>query len=124
MKKRMTKPIILIVEDDKYLQKFWKKLLKEVRVLSAYTVKQAEILFSSNRDKIELIAMDACVPGDAPTTLPLTREIRKVFKKPMVAMSSSSDYRKELLRAGCSHECPNKVFLTQEIIKILKKGVE
>ena len=95
------KPKILIVEDMPKWQRSYAKALGDVAdVLSAYSIQEAQDLFAQNRD-VALIVMDACVPGDVPTTLPLVGRFRKHFKGPMIAASSLSDYRDRLVVAGC-----------------------
>ena len=117
---------VLIVEDDKGLYKMWGKMFQKkmlgildhkILILSALTIEEAEQLFSDNSD-IRLIAIDGCVPGICLNTLPLTRAIRQRFVGPMIAISSRSDYREKLMKAGCDYEC-EKFLLPQKIFEIL-----
>ncbi len=99
---------VLLVED----YPGWIKIIKgglenEAEVLSAVTIREAENIFSENSD-IAIIIMDACVPGDEPNTLPLVKKIRETFKGPIIAISSSDSYRKQLVEAGCDYECEKK----------------
>ena len=95
---------VLIVEDDESYHEEWVQALKEkVESIHAYSVEEGERLFESNPD-IALVIMDACVPGDSPTTESLVKKIRQSFSGPIIAASSVSDYRKILMQAGCDHE--------------------
>lgn len=99
----MAKLKILVVEDDQQWQKIYKRGLgDDYEVIIAATVEAGEKLYGENPN-IALIIMDACVPGDEPTTLELTEKIRKTFSGPMIGASSMSQYRSVLLGAGCSH---------------------
>lgn len=97
-------PKILIVEDiEKDVRHWERKLDGKVEVIWASNLQDGEKLFNDNSD-IVLIVMDACVPGDEPTTMPLIEKIRQAgFEKPIIAKSSIPSYRKKLLEAGASH---------------------
>ncbi len=99
----MLKLKVLIVEDDAQWQRIYKRELNEIcEVIIAETVEAGERLFAANPN-VTLIIMDACVPGDEPTTLELTQKIRKTFKGPMIGASSVFNYRSALLEAGCDY---------------------
>ncbi len=99
----MGKPKILVVDDNRrWCQIFKRGLGDHCEVVIAETVETGERLYTENPD-ITLIIMDACVPGDEPTTLELTEKIRKTFKGPMIGASSMSNYRCALLEAGCDY---------------------
>lgn len=111
-------PKILIVEDRQFYHELWSRSLGDkVLILGAYTIEEAEALFAANPE-LALIVMDACVPGDWPTTLPLVRKIRETFSGPMIAVSSESAYRRKLMERGCDHES-DKDDLPQKILEIL-----
>jgi DNA-binding NarL/FixJ family response regulator len=99
---------VLIVEDHRFLQEQWKEELSgKVEILSAFSISEAEEKFVENSD-IDLIVMDACVPGNNPNTSPLVEKFRATFVGPMIATSSISGYRQQLMRAGCDYECPKE----------------
>ena len=111
---------VLIVEDEvRRYYSAWQQELPSDRVtlLFAASVEEAEEQFSANSD-IDVIAIDACVPGDEPTTLPLVRQWRQTFTGPMVAISSMSEYREMLLYAGCDYESSKKD-LPKKLLEIL-----
>ncbi len=111
-------PKVLIVEDGRGYQAHWSTRLRgKVEILSAYTIREAETLFFSSVD-ITAIVMDACVPGESPTTPPLVQKMRETFFGPIIAASSSEYYRQELMDAGCDHEC-TKTEVPQKIMEIL-----
>lgn len=99
----MDKPKVLIVEDFPQWQRIFQRELEDFcEVLLAGTVEKGEQLYKANPD-VALIIMDACVPGDEPTTLELIKKIRETFKGPMIGTSSMSNYRSALLEAGCDY---------------------
>jgi CheY-like chemotaxis protein len=96
---------ILIVEDRKELQEIFKKVLNGIyEIVSAHSIPEAEEMFVAHSD-ISIIAMDGCVPGSILNTLPLVQKIRKTFTGDIVAMSTDSEYRVQLVKAGCNLEC-------------------
>ena len=98
----MTKKV-LIVDDSIQWQKIWGEMLGgKIEVISAYSIKEARGKFADNPD-VDAIVMDACVPGDEPTTPPLVIEFRKTYKGPIVAISSLPEYQKILMHVGCDH---------------------
>lgn len=102
------KPKVLIVEDDRSWQNNYEDSLGDkVNIIHAFTVGEGERLFLENPD-IDLVVMDACVPGDKPTTLPLTSKIRETFYGPMIAASSDEIFRKQLMKNGCDHEAEKR----------------
>lgn len=110
---------VLVVEDMKSLQGHLKRTLEgKLEIISALTVEDGQRLFDLNPD-VAAIVMDACVPGDWPTTIPLVKEIRrKNFTGPMIAISSNSSFRQQLMAAGCSHEC-DKLETRKKLCEIL-----
>ncbi len=109
---------VLIVEDQKLYQDLFSDILgDDITILKAFTIEEAKEHFSENSD-IDIIAMDACVPGDIPNTLILTSEIRKTFKGPIIAISSSYEYRTMLMKFGCDYQC-KKEKLPKTIRQIL-----
>ncbi len=114
---------VLIVEDMEEFHVLWKGYLNdfssEIVLLSAFSIEEAEELFSANSD-IDAIVMDACVPGDEPNTQPLVRKFRKTFAGPIIASSSVEEYRKELIKAGCDYESESKATLPEKLLEILQ----
>jgi len=108
---------ILIVEDNRDVQMFYKDLLIGLEIVCAFTVEEARQAFMDNSN-FAAIVMDACVPGDEPTTPPLVRDFRKTFKGPMIATSSDDGYNNELMAAGCDYKS-FKYNLHQTLLQIL-----
>ncbi len=110
---------VLVVEDEEWRHRNWRREFdgKDVVLLSALSIEQAEEKFAANPD-IVAIVMDACVPGDRPTTPSLVRKFRSTFAGPMIAISSFGAYRQELIGAGCDYESP-KDSLPQKLIEVL-----
>jgi hypothetical protein len=48
--------------------------------------------------------MDACLAGEKPDTLDLTRKMRETYDGIIIAMSRDTSFRRQQLQAGCSHE--------------------
>ena len=75
-------------------------------------------MFGENPD-IEVIVLDACVPGLTPTTFGLIESFRKTFHGPMIAISSEEHFRKEMLQLGCSHQSSGKGDVVEKVIEVL-----
>ena len=109
---------VLVVEDQDYLHDKWRRELDgKVVLVSALSIEEAEEKFSANPD-IDAIVMDACVPGDEPTTPPLVRKFRETFTGPIIAISSLPEYRAKLVSAGCDHES-RKDALPAKLLEVL-----
>ena len=109
---------VLIVEDETYKYDKWRQALdSKVVLIFAPSIKEAEEQFVANTD-IAAIVMDACVPGDSPTTLPLVRKFRQTFTGPMIAISGLDVYRYQLIQAGCDHES-TKDSMPAKVLEIL-----
>ena len=109
---------VLVVEDDQH----WSGIIRrgfgdKVLVVQAFTVEEAETVFQENPD-LAAILMDACVPGDDPNTMWLVKKMRKTFTGPIIAISSNTDYRKELIQSGCDHEA-EKDQVVQKVLELV-----
>ena len=93
---------VLVVEDQEC---YWESIkhdleAKEIVVLLATTIEEAEKLFKENPE-VDAISMDACVPGDEPNTIPLLGKIIKSgYKGVIYVCSKSRTFVKLLLEAG------------------------
>lgn len=100
--------MLLLVEDYSGYDELFKISLEEaginIEVLSAKTIEEADRLFNQYAKNIEIIIMDACVPGKTPNTMNLIKEILKSgFTGPIVASSSNEEYNEVLVSAGATH---------------------
>jgi DNA-binding response OmpR family regulator len=117
MKKVLKK--VLVVEDERYFHNSWRlDLGNKVMLISTLSIREAEEQFAANPD-IAAIVIDACVPGYLPNTEPLVRKFRETFTGPIIAISSSPEYRAKLVSAGCDHECGRKYTLPQKLLEVL-----
>lgn len=108
---------VLILEDERYWWEVWRKNLDgKINLLFASSVERAKEMFAENPD-LDAIVVDACVPGDYPNTQPLVREFRKTFRGPIIAISSSAEYRDMLCDAGCNYES-EKGYLFKRLLRI------
>ena len=109
---------VLLVEDDRFMHEWLSdKLNGKVELISAFSIEEAEQQFAANPD-IAAIVMDACVPGNRPTTPPLVRKFRETFTGPMIAASTISAYKQMLIGAGCDHEC-EKENVPAKVLQVL-----
>jgi len=98
-------PKVLVVEDDD----IWFRIINQdfngkVEVLRAKTLTEGDDLFRDNPE-VDLIIMDACVPGDFPNAMPLVKKIiNSGYVKPIIACSSMSPYIIKLVEAGATHQ--------------------
>ena len=90
----------------------------EIEYLRAETIEEGFMLYNENPD-VDLIVVDACVPGHDPNTMEFVKAVRKTFSGPMIATSSDPNFRKLLLKAGCDVECEDKFIVPQKIKTIL-----
>jgi len=100
---------VLLVEDRPSLQYSFTYAIKSIFgektvVLVTGKLAEAEAFFSDNVGELDLILMDATIE-DGETTFRLVADIVKVFKRPIVAMSSNNDDRKKMMELGCTHDC-------------------
>lgn len=109
IKKRTIMKKVLVVEDhDKCYEIIAERLVGKVKIIRADTLQEGWELFQKNPD-LDLIIMDACVPGDKPNAMPLVREIRRRgFDKPIIASSSITAYCNLLVEAGATHTVDSK----------------
>lgn len=113
------RPKVLIVEDRRINQEIYAAELQgKVFLMQAMNLEDGQRLFMENPD-VALIVMDACLSGDEPDSISLVKKIRETFSGPMIAASAAAEYRKLLLRAGCSHESP-KCDVPDLVCKILE----
>ena len=114
-----SRPTIFIVEDSPSCQKYYADIQKEqVTIVSARSLTEANEKWDSIQE-IALVVMDGCIDNrDRPDTVPLIQKIRETFSGPMIAASSSVDYRKMLMRAGCSHEAA-KPLVPAKVLELL-----
>lgn len=110
---------VLIVEDEAWRYDDWcQKLDSKVILLFASSIREAEKQFATNPD-LDAIVVDACVPGGVPNTTHLIQKFRETFHGPMIAISSSWAYLKQLLDAGCNHCCPEKEDVPAKVLEVL-----
>jgi len=101
------KPLVLVVEDKEWVcESFRVRLEKYCKLLFAKTREEADKLFDENSSKVALIGMDACLSGEIPDTLELTRRIRgDGWRGPIIAISSDPGLNETLKRCGASYAC-------------------
>ncbi len=106
---RNGKKVVLHVEDKLLYQDLLAADLRRfAEVIRASSIIEAEAKFAANQGVIDVIVMDACVPGETPNTLPLVALIRQTFKGPMIASSGFPGFRKDLMAVGCDSESPKE----------------
>lgn len=115
----MKLPIVLVLEDDNDWHNYWqKKLSEKTTYLRTQTISAALHDFNLTPE-IAAIVVDACVPGDSPNTMSFVKKARETYKGPMIACSNMPSYRRQLLDAGCDHQC-DKASLPETLQLILQ----
>ncbi len=118
------KPTIFVVEDSPVRHsRYQRKLQRFVTIIPATTIEEAETLWEKHKDHVALVVMDGCVPGDHLNTVPLVQIIRTTFQGPIIAASSSTYNREELVKAGCS-EGSEIVDVPATIVRLLKISLD
>jgi len=109
---------VLIVEKERRLHNLWGQMLgQKIEVLRAENLEEAGEMFSANSDIKAVVIIGHT--SDYLDTLPLVRVIRQSFKGPMIAASNVMEFRRELMKAGCDHECELYYSLPAVIFEIL-----
>ena len=111
---------VLLIEDMDFLQNLIADIIhrhmgKDVNVLFAGTVTEAETIFNTHQGVIDLILMDTNL-GRGETTFELASKISKVFPHHIVAISTDPDNHKGMILAGCTDSC-----LKEELAKYIKE---
>lgn len=120
-----SKPIILLVEDDKFNQLYLNAVLKQnYELISSYTAEQA--LKYLDEKSIDLILMDISLKG-VMNGIELTRKLRQmpVYKDiPVIAMTGyvTTEDRQMCFDAGCNSFLA-KPFNEYQLIQNIKKYV-
>ena len=109
---------VLVVEDF-FPDIFTRTLSGKVKLLIAQSIEEATQLFNANPD-IDIIIMDACVPGNELNTVPLVQLFRKTFTGPIITASSVNEYNFALLEAGCSHNGYSKEGAAKTVLNLIK----
>jgi len=79
---------VLVVEDEASVHDMYRRQMGErIEFLSARSIEEGEQLFAEHQGQFDAIVMDACVPGDRPTTGPLVERFRAAFAGPIIATS-------------------------------------
>ena len=115
----MSRPKVLIVEDDTAaLMRMEMKLHRHCELLTATTQDRATELFDDYQGQIDLIVMDACVPGHTINTLDFVKKIRVSYQGPIIASSSDEKLNELLTDAGCDSGC-NKSDIVKMVLETL-----
>lgn len=117
--------IILIVDDEqRHLAWHQHHLANSGRtILSASTLDELDAAYNANRKEIVAIILDGCIPGNSITTRPFIQRVRRdmdagEYTGLLVAASSSSMFRLEMVRLGCTHNFP-KEFAAERTLHLL-----
>lgn len=115
------KPKILIIDDDRTCMELWTQLFERsnIDVKSAFSIEEAR-RFESQLGNFALIAMDACVPGNRPTTYDLLRDFRAKYNGIIVSISSDEEYRQQMMKLGCNAES-DKMRLVGKVVSQLDR---
>ena len=98
-------PLALIADDlPKVITHYKRELIHRfgISTVSATTLEQLYEVFDELFSEIDVIILDGCIPGNELNTIDFIRRAReKGFTKPILAASSSPEYRAMMLEAGC-----------------------
>ena len=113
---------VLLVEDSVPMQGMIRDTFRylcgrDVVMLVADTPVEAELIFNGHNSDIDMILLDSRLKHGT-TTFELAKKIRPVFDRPIIAISIDEDYRRQMLKCGCTGECPKSDLLAylREII--------
>ena len=117
---------VLVVEDDKDWIENWRNGINKEKISLTFapTVQEAEKILL-NDVSFDAIVMDALLidkeTKKETMTFSLVEKIRSSifnYKGPIIALSSSDTYRKELVKVGCNYQAP-KVDFFQKLSEVL-----
>ena len=99
------KSLILVIEDDdtffKFLEIYISFESKEIGIIRASDLEEGDKIFFENKENIDLVLTDACVPGHEPNSMNLIKKIKRSgFNNPIIGMSSQEVYLLKLKEAG------------------------
>lgn len=110
---------VLVLEDNYLIQKQYEITWRgKLIILQAYSIEQA-YKFVAGHPEIDIIVVDACVPGSSINTKEFVINIKKDFDGIMIASSSEPKYMVELVKVGCSDASP-KNEVAGLVLKLLK----
>lgn len=101
-------PLVLIADDlTEHISYYKKQLLEryDISTVSATTLEQLDEVFDKFFINVDVVILDGCMPGDTLNTIDFIRHAReRGFTKPIIAASSSFEYRMAMIQAGCDYE--------------------
>jgi DNA-binding response OmpR family regulator len=110
------KKLVLLVEDHQSTGENMKLLLEyeDFEVIWATNTLDALKAFDSNKDQLTAIVLDGYLENTSrDTTIPLIVYMKaQGFSGYMLAASSSSEMRREMMVVGCTDHCPKEHFLS------------
>jgi CheY-like chemotaxis protein len=106
---------VLLIEDFPQLQSMITDMIKSVfgddtKVFIAGSLEEAEALWEKHLEDVDAIFIDTNL-GNGVTTYKLAKRIAEEFNrplvpiKPLVAISTDPEARKQMILNGCTHEC-------------------
>ncbi len=118
---------LLAVEDGKDVQQRFRWSADEfgglIELDQALNITVAKDKFDETWQGLNLITMDACVPGTVPNTMDLVRYMRQTgYKGSIIAASSEEAHNMLLMRAGCDHWCLKDDLFPGKVAEVLGLG--
>jgi CheY-like chemotaxis protein len=102
---------VLVVDDLPVFIELHEDLLQGsgLSVVTATTLDELDARYLEHLSDLAGIILDGCVPGNELNTVPFIHRVvndrrEGLFTGFLIAASSDSDYRKEMVRQGCTHE--------------------
>lgn len=102
------KKVVFLIEDDESVVRSLKRNLEDrgYEVIAALTQLVAIDWFAVHRDRLDIILLDACVPGNRINTIPLLKHFRTSgYDGRVIAVSNDHDFNVALLQAGATGWC-------------------
>lgn len=110
---------VLIVEDEDAWQRNYRNSLgQEVEIVPAPSLARARQKLLDHRF-VDLIVVDGYldVRNSLESTLEFVRDIRGMFRGPMIAASSSASTNAQLVAAGCNYQAINGKSEVPEVVR-------
>ena len=109
---------VLLIEDFIQAQDMITQMIKivfgeDTEVVVTGSLKEAEMLYEEHGNSVDVIFIDTNLENDEKTHK-LAERIAQEFNRPLVAISAEASNRKEMIEAGCTHECDK-----HDVLKLL-----
>ncbi|EKE26820.1 MAG: hypothetical protein ACD_4C00138G0009 [uncultured bacterium (gcode 4)] len=107
---------VLIIEDIKEYQDYYKNSLKNFDLFQALTLRDAINIYNDNKNTIDIIAFDTWLQED--NSFDFFKQVRGEFKWIIITTSNTLKWRKLYLENWADYEIKDKLDLVEFIVDL------